>query len=268
MIEAKEMEKEKPSSKLKLAEVGAEKNGKSLLAATGRKPVLFHDFDNRAEALSNKPGVYVLSYVDPMWPKQPEAAQDFLNIIDKLERGLDLREIHPKFASVSAGVKVKTNVVDSISTCGKAFQRYALYNSSDLRRELTIGSMKVFVPRNFDAWNSEMTSVENSVLRLLALPSDTIVILHEMAEEAPDSTDEKPKYTGRVNVYPARYKLLLKYFNEVWRVKLTQSVDGNNKLRYLPKVYPLPTYEFDAASTLSLGPVEDPDISKMLKKFE
>jgi AAA domain len=258
------MESEPPIAKLKLALVGKEKNGKSRLAATGRKPVLVHDFDNRAEALQGIPGVYVISYVDSGWPIQPSAAQDFLTNISKLEESLDLHKLGFK---VPPETCVKTNVVDSIVTFGAAFQRYALYNSKDIRRELTIGSMKVFLPGGWDAWNAEMVPVENAVLRLLAMPTDTIIILHETAEEAADSSAEKPKFTGRVGVFPVRYGRLIKYFNEVWRVRLEQSV-GPNGAAYRPKVYPLPTYEFDAASTMNLDKTEDPDITAMIRKHE
>jgi hypothetical protein len=268
-IEGHVMKNEGPAEKLKLALVGAEKNGKSRLAATGRKPVLFHDFDNRAEALAGIEDVYVISYIDPQWPIQPDAAQLFLTVLSRLEDSLDLshlKDLVPgKFDNVPKGTMVRTNVVDSITTFGKSFQRYALYGSKDLRREISVGSNKIFLPANWDAWNAEMSSVEPAVLRLLALKSDTTIILHETAEETADSTAEKPRFTGRIGVYPVRYRSLLKYFNEVWRVKLTQGYE-NQKVRYLPKVYPLPTYEFDAASALLVDPIEDPDIQKILTK--
>jgi AAA domain len=259
------MSEEPPISKLKLAIIGKEKNGKSRLAATARKPILVHDFDGRAEALQGIPGVYVISYVDSGWPIQPTSAQDFLTNISKLEESLDLAKLGFR---VPENTFVKTNVVDSIVTFGGAFQRYALYNSTDLRRELRIGSVKVFLPGGWDAWNAEMVPVENAILRLLAMPTDTIIILHETAEEAADSTSEKPRFTGRVGVFPVRYGRLIKYFNEVWRVHLEQSVGQNNQLVYRPKVYPLPTYEFDAASTMMLDKVEEPDIAAMIAKHE
>jgi inosine/xanthosine triphosphate pyrophosphatase family protein len=259
------MSEEPPVAKLKLALIGKEKNGKSWLAASGRRPVLVHDFDNRAEALQGKPGVYVISYVEPQWPKQPEAAQKFLDILGKLEESLDLADLGFK---VPKGTFVRTNVVDSIQTFGKAFQGYALYGQKDIRREITFGGMKVFLPGGWDAWNAEMVPVENSVLRLLALPTDTTIILHETAEETPDSTSEKPKFTGRVGVFPVRYQRLIKYMNEVWRVKLTQAIDKNNKSAYLPKVYPLPTYEFDAASAMLVDGIEEPNILAMIAKHE
>src|SRR6266404_1570845 len=84
-----------PVSKLKIALVGKEKNGKSRLAATGRPNVLVHDFDNRAEALQGRRGVYVLSYVEPQWPMQPEAAQFFLDVLGQLENSLDIHDLIP-----------------------------------------------------------------------------------------------------------------------------------------------------------------------------
>jgi hypothetical protein len=256
------MAEEPPASKLKIAIVGHEKNGKSQLAATARKPILFHEFDGREEALAGRQGVYVLPYKDKSWPMQPEAAQDFLTNLSKLEDNLDLHQFSDKIPS---GTIVRTNVVDSIQTFGRAFMQYALYGSGDIRREMKVGSYKVFLPKGWDAWNSEMLAVENAILRLLALPCDTIIILHETAEEAVDSTEEKPKYTGRVGVYPVRYSRLLKYFNDVWRVKLTQVV-VNNKSVYVPRVLALPNYEFDAASTLTVDPLEEPNIEQMLAK--
>ena len=263
-VELKDMSQEPLTSKLKIALIGHEKNGKSQLAATARKPILFHEFDGREEALAGRQGVFVLPYKDKSWPMQPEAAQDFLTNLSKLEDSLDLNNLSAK---IPKGTFVRTNVVDSIQTFGRAFMQYALYGSPDIRREMKVGTHKVYLPGGWDAWNSEMVSVENAVLRLLALPCDTIIILHETEEETPDSTAEKPKFTGRISVYPVRYQRLLKYFNEVWRVRLTQVVDGN-KSRYLPRVYALPNYEFDAATTLNIDAVESPNIEALIKKSE
>src|SRR6266568_3564466 len=258
------MAEEPPVAKLKIALVGKEKNGKSRLASTGRPNVLIHDFDNRAEALQGRRGVYVISYVEPQWPKQPEVAQKFLDIMTKLEDSLDLADLGFKCPK---GTLIGTNVIDSIQTFGKAFQNYALYGQKDIRREIVFGGMKVFLPGGWDAWNAEIAPVENSVLRILALPTDTIIILHEIAEEAADSTSEKPRFTGRIGVFPVRYQRLIKYFNELWRVKLTQSTVGN-KLVYVPKVFPLPSYEFDGASALLLDAQEEPSIVGMIAKHE
>jgi hypothetical protein len=263
-MEFNSMEEQQEVGKMKLVIVGYEQNGKSRLAATARKPVLFHDFDNKRESLRGLPGVFVISYVDPIWPNQPTAAQDFLTTIGKLENSLDLADLGFK---VPKGTFVKTNVVDSMQTLGKASQNYAMHNSPGLRREITFGGHKVFIPSGWDAVNAEMKEVENFVLRLMALPCDTIVILHETSEEADGSTPEKRIYTGRADVYPPRYRMMLKYFPEVWRVKLTQVVE-NNKVTFIPRVYPLPNAEFDSGTTMMLDAVEDPDITMMLKKHD
>jgi hypothetical protein len=263
-IEFRIMSEEPPVAKLKIALVGKEKNGKSRTAATARPNVLVHDFDNRAEALQGLRGVYVISYVEPQWPKQPEAAQKFLDNLAKLEESLDLADLGFKCPK---GTIVGTNVIDSVQTFGRAFQNYALYGQKDLRREISFPGMKVFLPGGWDAWNAEILPVENSILRVLALPSDTVIVLHEIAEETPDSTSEKPKFTGRIGVFPVRYQRLIKYFNELWRVKLIQT-SKDNKHVYLPKVFPLPTYEFDCATAMLLDQQEEPSIVEMIKKHE
>jgi hypothetical protein len=266
----KSMETEPPVAKLKLAIVGKEKHGKSRLAATGRKNVLVHDFDNRSEALQGMKGVYVIPYPDPQWPNQPEAAQKFLDVLGRMEETLDLSNYGDLVKGADKLPKetiIRTNVIDSVATFGKSFQNYAMFGQKDIRREILFGKVKVFLPGGWDAWNAEMVPVENNILRVLALPSDTIIILHETAEETADSTSEKPKFTGRTGVFPVRYQRLIKYFNEVWRVKLTQSTVGN-KLLFVPKVYPAPTYEFDAATAMLLDQVEEPNIEAMIQKHE
>jgi hypothetical protein len=270
------MQEEPPVAKLKIALVGKEKNGKSWLAATGRPWVLDHDFDNRAEALQGKKGVCAISYVEPQWPQQPTAAQQFLDVMAQLETSLDLHDLIPllrrlnptkKFPDVPKETIIGTNVIDSIQTFGKAFQNYALYGQKDIRREITFGGLKVFLPGGWDAWNAEMIPVENCVLRMLALPTDTVIVLHETAEETSDSTSEKPRFTGRVGVFPVRYQRLIKYFNELWRVKLVQ-MTVNGKLAYKPQVFPLPNYEFDCATAMLLDAQEEPSIVQMIAKHE
>jgi hypothetical protein len=271
-IEFHIVESEEPTRKLKLAIVGEEKTGKSRLASTGRKNILFHDFDNRAESLQGQKGVYVISYVERQWPNQPDAAQKFLDVLGRLEASLDihdLRDIIPAADSVPKGTIVRCNVIDSIYTMGKAFNQFAIFGSKDIRREIKFSGYTVLLGSGWDAWNSEMIPVENNILRLLALPCDTVITMHEAMEETDDSSSDKKKFTGKIGVYPARYQRLIKYFNEVWRMEQTQVVDPKtNKSTYFPRVYPLPNYKFNAASTMLLDAVEEPNIEAMLLKHE
>lgn len=269
-IEFHVTETEEPTKKLKLIIVGEEKTGKSRLAATGRKPILFHDFDNRAESLQGMKDVYVISYVEKQWPNQPDAAQKFLDVMGLLEKSLDIHDLAPLIpsaASVPKGTIVRTNVIDSIYTFGKAFNQFAVFGQKDIRREIKFASYTVLLGAGWDAWNCEMIPVENNTLRLMALPCDTIITMHEAMEETDDSDSTKKKYTGKLGVYPARYQRLIKYFNEVWRMENVQVV-VNGKSIYQPRVFPLPNYKFNAASTMLLEPVEEPNIFTMLQKHE
>jgi len=273
MINPVSLETEPPITKIKMLIVGPEKNGKSRLAATAPKPVLFHDHDNRIEALNGFKGVFGIPYSEPPWPKTPEAIQDQLDILAQLEQDLDLSKLvyrgKPLFPSLQPGTILRTNVLDSTTTLGASAQRYVLHTTKDIRRDITIPNpdprrtIQIQLPGGWDAWNAEMATVENIVLRFLALPVNTILTMHETAEETPDSTSENPRYTGRVGVFPVRYRRLIKFFNEVWRVKLT--AEGG---RYVPKAYPLPSYEFDSATALLLDKVEEPNIEMLIQKHE
>jgi len=244
------MSKSTAFEKLILALVGPEKGGKSRLAATARKPVLFLDYDYRKAAIAGLPGVYAISedLQDPAWPAMPTAYQKTLNILSEIEQKKILLD----------GVTPKTLVFDSIQTFARRAQAYSLYTTPDIRRTISVAGQQFFVPKNFDAWNAEMCLIEGAVTRAIAIPGlDVIVILHETAEEAPESTQERPSYTGKISVYPPRYRLLLKYVNEVWRVTREAKV---------PEVQVVPNYKFTAATNLPIESLDGLDIEKSIAK--
>jgi AAA domain-containing protein len=267
------METESSTGRLRVAIIGPEKNGKSVLASTSPGIKLFLDFDQRAEAVAGKKGVYAITFKDPGGIKMPEAAEEVLDVMTGLEASLDLSVLKTKkgqniFPGLPPGTKIDGLIFDSMSSFAKMMMDYETYNNSDLCRKIKIGpGLEVRVAKNYDAWNAEMQGVSSAVMRAFALPVNVFCVFHEIAEEALDSTDEKPKYTGKVSIYPVRYKSLLKYFNEVWRVRLTP-IPSQSGQRYLPRVYPLPDYTMDAATTMLLDPVEEPDIEKMILKHK
>jgi AAA domain len=269
----------KPFERLKLAIVGDEKTGKSRLASTAPKPILFFDFDNRKESIAGIPGVYVISFRDNQLPQMPDAAPLALSAMSSLERSLDLFKLELqnnsggkwKLEGTPEGTTLKTLVIDTAATMARAFMKYELAANSDLRREVAIGATKVQLPRGFDAWNAETEQAAAFINRAIALGVNVILIMHETKEKSADSTQDDPKYTGKVSVYPNRYAQFLKLFNEVWRVKLASVPvkEGNTTLyKHLPRVYPLPTAEFNAASALLLDPVEEPNIEAMVAKHQ
>lgn len=273
MIEGRSMETESSTGRLRVAVIGPEKNGKSVLTSTNPGTTLVLDFDGRAEALAGKKGIYAITFKDPGGIKMPQAAEEVGDVMTGLEASLDLSELKTKmgqriFPNVPKGTIINSITFDSISSFAKMMMDYETYNNADLCRKIKIGpGLEIRVARNYDAWNAEEQGVVSAIMRAFALPINVFCILHEEPEEALDSTDEKPKYTGRISVYPRRYRKMLKYFNEVWRVRLTPIASPSGQ-RYLPRVYPLPDYTMDAATTMLLDQVEEPDIAKMIAKHQ
>lgn len=206
-------------SELQMLLVGAEKSGKSELATTAPGNKLFLDFDMRASALAGRKGVYAFTYRDPANTlAQPDAFTDMLDTMTLLENSRSLLKLGFKNASPEANVD--TLVFDSCSTIANAARNYVLYNNpKELAHVITGPKFQFRSPRNWHGWTSEMEMVEKVIIRALGIPGlNVIVTLHETKEEAEDSTEEAPKYTGEITVFPVRYRILLKYFNEVWRL--------------------------------------------------
>lgn len=272
MYEASPMEFASPTDLLHVAVVGPENNGKSILCTTAPGVKLFLDYDQKKQVLSGKKDVYAITFKNAGGFTLPDAAEEVLDVMSGLEASLDLSNLKDKkgnkfFPEAKEGTVVNNIIHDSMASLGKVMMDYELYVSGDLTREIKIGTkLSIKIPKNFDAWNAEMKAVESVVMRSFALPLNVFCTFHERAEEHADSTIEKPKYTGRVSLYPVRYKdLLLKYFSDIWRVRLT-SVVQDNKALFLPRVYVLPDFAMDSGTSMKLDAVEEPDISKMIAK--
>jgi hypothetical protein len=271
MYEAANMENRTPSELMHVALIGAENNGKSHLFTTAPGVKLLLDFDDKKEAVAGKKDTYAISFTDPLRVGQmPTAIEEVIDVISGLENSLDLANLKDKrgnlfFPECKEGTFVRNLAYDSMFSLGRLVMNYELYNSNDLARTLKLGpNLEVKVPKNFDAWNAEMGGVLQLTLRAFALPLNVFCVFHERAEESPDSTVEKPKYTGRVGVFPVRYKdLLIKYFTEIWRVRLTP-VNGV----FVPRVYTKPDFALDSGTAMRLDPIEEPNIEQMILKHK
>lgn len=255
-----------PFDQLLIALVGKEKSGKSRLAATGRKPVLFFDFDGRAASVAGTKGVYAISYHDTVGYKQPDVFADFISKLTQLEQcKCDLSQLG--FACEPGTVFAKTIVLDSMARMAKAAMRYILANGSKgITRTIGVSGMQINFPGGFDAWNAEMCTIEDCLLRVFALKTDVIAIFHEEAEESPESTPEHTIMTGKVGIFPARYKRLIGYFNEVWRIE-RQAAVGTSAQSAAPTVRTAPDYTFAlGASCLNIDVSEAPNIEGMIAK--
>ena len=263
MRTTKEMENQTGFERLRLAIVGQEKAGKSRLAATAPKPVLLRDYDQRRESVAGIPGVFVVTYTDEPLPKQPEGFSEVLDDTTKLEREATIGDFCPDASPEWRDKRPATLVEDSNASLSRLIRANILYSSPKLRRDISFAAkagqaattIQTIGSRDF--YNSEMPTMENYILRILGLPMHVIMTFHEAAEEANDSTDENPKFTGKITPYPVRHGRLLRYFNEVWRLERTQGK--------VPTVQLVPDYRFTTATNLLVDKVEKPDICDLLR---
>jgi hypothetical protein len=233
----------------KIAIVGPPKGGKSKLAATCRKPAFMAEFDGREASVAGTPGLIIKSYVD-VNPIVPQGASNLMIDIGKMEYSKSQNKLEDL---------PKTIIIDSMTYFAKACMNFTMANNSAGVTTITLGGQKIRLARGYDPYEGEMGIMLGIISRCFALGVDVICCFHETDEEAPDSTNEKPRYTGKKNVHPARLTKLLPLFNELWRVV----PDTSGKYECQVK----PDYTFLGGTTLSglLGK-EEPNIENMIKK--
>lgn len=236
------------AKKLRIAIIGPMKNGKSWFAASGPKPVLVYDFDNRAESLSGKPGVFVKTLVD-IDPTQPHAVQDVEADLNMFKYNLSQGKAIPA-----------TFVFDSLTYFRKAMEYELVKQQPAMGYKIKLGTMVVNVPKGWDIINAVRMHLEHVINEFGAL-GNLIFVFHQRDEKDRDrSTKEETKYTGRQTVDPQYLETVLALFNEVYFINLTY--DG----KYVATVRA--NSEFGASTTLQLDAQEEPDIMKMIEKHE
>ena len=261
MIEYASCEQETAFDRLLLILAGKEKSGKSRTAATARKPILFLDYDRRRQALAGIKDVYAITFADAGAPHMPTAFNEGLSILTKIESGATIKDLIPGATDTR---RPRTLVFSSLASLGKCAMDHALYSNPALRREITVAGMKLNFVKGWDSWNAESTMVQSLVFRAMAIKGadgqllDIILEFHEAAEETPDSSEEKRKFTGKVSLYPGRYQIFNKYFSEVWRV--SRESGGQ-----IPKIQVVPDYRFAASSGLDFSKISDAQINDPVK---
>jgi hypothetical protein len=234
------------TDRLKLAIVGPPKSGKSRLAATCEKPALLWDFDDRSESIAGTAGLHVKRMID-LTPSAPNAMNTLIADIGKLE-----------YDKKQGKLEYKSFILDSMTFLSKAAMNYSMKENPAGRKDIVLGGNTFFIARGYDPYAGEDQALSNCLVRLFQLGS-VIAVFHERAEEAPESTQENPKYTGKYLVEPNRYKNYLPAFNEQWRMKV---VGGQYQVQTKPDG------QFIAATCMNIDASEKPDIMEMIKKHK
>lgn len=282
MITAHDSQNELPGQTLSMILVGAEKAGKSRLAATAPGPILFIDSDQRAASLAglrDEKGallpIYAITVTDnTSGDLMPTGFNDVLQILTCLEKSRKLRDIAigqmsinnkpPVIVKPFEGVKddrdVQTIVFDSVATLADLARRYALYAASDqLAFVVRIGTRVHRTPKSWHGWESEKGFIIDALNQARAIAGlNVILTLHECLEEDERSTEENPIYTGKIEVFPRRYNSILKYFDEVWRL--------TRETGQIPKISVQPDGKFTKCATaLGVFEIKVPNIQEVLK---
>lgn len=227
---------------LKIAILGKPKTGKSTLMSTAPKPIRVYDFDNRAESLAGKEGLFILSR-----PSMLDVEQDLsimkANKIKKL----------PLPATVA---------FDSITFMNRAMEEEIFRQDPKLYRTIRVGNSTGMKIRNsWDVINGIQRYIEYLIAEFSGLGVNIIFVFHEKDEkDKAESTTTETKYTGLVTVDPQYLANSLSLFNEIYRI----TVDGSKKYTVTCR----PNYDVIASTTMMLDATEPPDIMAMIAKHE
>lgn len=227
---------------LRIAIMGKPKSGKSWLAATARKPILYYDHDNRKESLEGKSGLFIIS--------RP-------TMLD-VETNLSIMK-----ANKIKKVELPATVVhDSVTFMNRAMEEEIFRQDPKLCRTIRVGNNTSMKIRNsWDVINGIQRYVEYLISEYTNLGVNLIFVFHEKDEkDKAESTVNETKYTGLVTVDPQYLANSLSLFNEVYRI----TVDGSRKYTVTCK----PNWDVNASTTMLLDPTEPPDIGAMIEKHK
>ncbi len=227
---------------LKIAVLGKPKSGKSTFVATAPKPARVYDFDDRAESLAGKEGLFIISK-PTMLDVETDLSIMKANKIKKL----------PLPATV---------IFDSVTYMNRAMEEEIFRLDPKLARSIRVGNSTIMKIRNsWDVINGIQRFVEYLVAEFSSLGVNIIFVFHEKDEkDNAESTADVKKYTGLVTTDPQYLQNSLSLFNEVYRI----TVDGKQNYTVTCK----PNYDVLASTTLMIDATEKPDIMAMIEKHK
>lgn len=235
------------TNRLKIAIVGKPKSGKSWFAASAPKPVMVYDFDDRAESLAGKEGVFVKTVID-LDQSRPTAMKEVESDLSTFKYRQEQNKPIPA-----------TSVFDTVTNMIRYMENEAFSQESSLYRGLKVTPSKsIRLRKGWDAINA-VDAYVNYIIGEFSQLGNLIFVFHSKAEkDVTESTAEKTVYTDQITVDPQRMAKVLSLFNEVYRIEITE----NNIYKVTCKA----NYEFTASTTLLIDEIEEPDIMKIIEK--
>lgn len=236
-----------PTGRLKITIVGKPKSGKSWFAVSGPKPTLVYDFDDRAESIAGKEGVFVKTLIDldqsrPIAMKAIES--DLSTFKYRKEQGKPIPA---------------TFVFDTVTNMIKCMENELFSQDNSLYRGIKLTPSKTLrLRKNWDAFNG-VEGYLRYIIGEFSQLGNLIFVWHSKPEkDKTESTPEKTVYTDQITVDPQGYSTMLSLFNEVYRIEITTE----NTYKVTCKA----NYEFTASTTLLVDEIEEPDIMKIIEK--
>lgn len=230
--------------RLKIAIVGDFKMGKSTLAATAPTPAVVFDFDDRAESLAGKPGLYIYRKAT----------------MTDVETALNIAQGNAY--QKKPNLNPKTWIFDSVTFMNKAMEADLSKISPEFFRKIKVGNKTtVTIRQSWDVINGIQRYMEYLIAEF-SLLGNIIFVFHEKNEkDYTKSTPQETKYTGEITIDPQYLAKSLSLFNEVFRIYV--DYDGKFKVQVKQE------QKFAASTTMLIGEkggIEEPDIQKMLQK--
>lgn len=238
-----------PAERLKIAIVGKPKTGKSWMAATAPKPIMYYDFDGRAESIAGRTGIKVKTLID-LDSQKPQAVMAIESDLAAFQ-----------YAKLEGRPVPATFVFDSITYFKKCMENELIKQESSFGRKIRLGlSKQLQVAAGWDVINGVRGYLEY-IINSFSQLGNVIFVFHQRDEKDRDkSTKTETAYTGRQTVDPQYLETVLALFNEVYFI----DIDYNNN--YVVQVKA--NAQAGASTTLRLDANEKPDIAAMIEKHK
>lgn len=232
---------------VRLAIVGPPGEGKSWLAATAPKPIMYYDFDNRAASLRGKHGIRIKTLVD----KDPNSP----TVITALENDLSLFK-----AAKASGKPVPTTfVLDSATYLKKAMENQLMKLESNMGISFRLSPTRTFKSASAMTTANVIRNFFEYFVNEFGALGNVVIVFHTKDQIDKDKTSKtETKYTGMYTTEPQYLETVLSIFNERWRI------EKDYQFKYI--VHTRNDRQFAAITSLDIDDVEPADIEKILAK--